>query len=517
MMEATGAPQMEQDFKTIKLPEGCEDATAIPGFNKETDPPLQRFDFTDLGNARRFEWRYEGKFIYTKATKWLVYENGRWHIDKTKQAEQAMLRTLNLIVQEADLVEGDDEAAKEAKLAIYAWAKACEALALFNNAMKFSETLSSFVRDYAIFDNRPDLFLCANGTLNLETGKFGPFDPRHLLTKGSNVKYDPSAKAPQWEKFLIEVMGGKEHMVRYLARASGYTLTADTGGQCLFVPHGTGGTGKSTFLNVMQGIMGDYCQSADPEMFMAKRGDSGQPFEMAGLEGVRALFAVETEDNKELACAKVKRMTGQDPVRACHKFCDHYEFVPTYKIWLATNDKPKMNATDDAMWDRPKLVPFDVRFRGEVSEVKNLAQKLLAEEASGILNWMVRGHAEWKAGGLQHPDEVVYAVKEWRGDEDYLGRFLAERTLKTANPPEYVSKSDLFAAFNRWTETAKEGEGLRDKRFTDMMRRKGFTDKIVRQSGKATRVWLELKAASSYSGASLGGFEQVPCDPDLLH
>jgi putative DNA primase/helicase len=223
MMESVGAPQMEQEFNTteqeVTFPEGCEDAAQVPAYNKETDPPLQRFDFTDLGNARRFEWRYASKFIYAKATKWLVYENGRWRIDKTKQAEQAMLRTLNLIVQEADLVEGDEEEAQKARNAIYAWAVACQSHALFNNAMKFSENLSSFVRDYAIFDQHPELFLCGNGTLNLETGRFGPFDPKHLLTKGSNVKYDPTATTPQLEKFLLEVMDGKEHMVRYLARA----------------------------------------------------------------------------------------------------------------------------------------------------------------------------------------------------------------------------------------------------------------------------------------------------------
>jgi len=498
----------------INLPPGYEDAKQLV-YDKENDPPLQIYGFDDLSNAQRFEWRYGGKFIFTQATGWLAYEKGRWHRDKTRKAQQAMLNTLNLIGQEADLVEGDDEKATEARKAILSWAKACRGLALFNSAMKFSEHLACFVRDYEIFDRRPELFLCANGTLNLNTGEFGPFDPEHLLTKGSNVVYDPLASCPKWEKFLSDVQGGKEHMVCYLARAVGYTMTTDTGGQCLFVPYGTGGTGKSQFLNVLRGIMGGYSFDADSEMFMSKRGDSGQPFEMAGLEGKRALFAVETESGKELACAKVKRMTGQDPIRASYKCRDHYTITPHFKVWFATNDRPKLDATDDAMWDRPKLIPFDVKFRDQPNEIKNIADMLLAQEASGILNWMIQGHVEWKAQGLNHPDEVKYAVQEWRGDEDYLGRWLGEVTQPTTNQHEYVTKAELFQMFSAWTVASKEGESTSDKQFSRMMKRKGFVDKVVKVNGKTPRVWLGLKYVGSFGKGYSPDVAFIPSPEDI--
>jgi putative DNA primase/helicase len=473
----------------VVLPKGFENAKQDT-YNRETDAPLQMYGFTDLENARRFQWRYEGKFVYTKATGWLVYDRGRWRIDKTYMAEQAMQSTLNLITQEADLVEGTGKEADDLRKAFHNWATSCEGMSLFNNAMKRSQTLAAFARDYNIFDRQPDLFLCGNGTLNLKTGEFGPFDPKHLLTKGSNVMYDPAATCPKWEKFIADVQQGKEHMIRYLARAIGYTLTTDTGGQCLFVPYGTGGTGKSTLLNVLRGILGDYSFDADAEMFMSKKGDSGQPFEYAGMEGKRGLFAVETENGKELACVKVKRMTGQDPIRASYKGKDHYTIIPCFKVWLATNDRPKMNATDDAMWDRPKLIPFDVKFRDQPTEIKNIAEMLLAEEAPGILNWMLAGHAEWVAQGLNNPEEVKYAVAEWREEEDDLGSWLKENTVKTDVQNEFVPKKDLH---ERYCASGKEANGISQRDFNEAMRRKGFLadDKWV--MGKTRKVWVGLK------------------------
>jgi putative DNA primase/helicase len=492
MMETHGTAATETASE-VEFPEGCEDATVIPGYDRETDPPLQMYGFTDLANGQRFSWRYAGKFAYTKATGWLVYDRGRWLLDKTHRAEQAMRSTLNLIVQEGDLVDSGDMTDKEAddmRKAFHSWATSCQNLSLFNNAMKTAQTMVEFTRDYAIFDQQPDLFLCGNGTLNLSTGEFGPFDPKHLLTKGSNVVYDPTAICPKWEKFLSDVQQGKEHMIRYLARAVGYTLTTDTGGQCLFVPYGTGGTGKSQFLNVLRGVLGEYSFDADAEMFMSKHGDSGQPFENAGMEGKRGLFAVETEAGKELACVKVKRMTGQDPIRASYKGRDHYTIIPFFKVWLATNDRPKMNATDDAMWDRPKLIPFDVKFRDQPSEIKNIAAMLLAEEASGILNWMLAGHAEWKAKGLDHPQEVKYAVAEWREDEDYLGRWLCEVTVKTDVQNDFVPKKDLH---ERYSASGKEADGISQRDFNEAMKRKGFLSDQKWVKGRNQKVWLNLK------------------------
>jgi putative DNA primase/helicase len=455
---------------------------------------LVTFALTDMGNAERFEWRYRGQFAYTDATGWLVYRNGVWKRDKDGAADRAMQDTVRLIPEEMKLVDtGDEKTTAKAQDAILGWAKKSESNSKIKAALERASKLATFAKDYASFDQKPHLLNVKNGTIDLGTGEFLKHDPNHLLTKQSPIKYDKDAECPKWEQFILDIMGGKKHMRAYLCRCAGYTLTADTGEQCFFVPWGPGGTGKSTFLGVMQRIMGDYCVDADAEMFMVKRGDGGQPFEMAGMEGVRLLMAIETEEGKKLALAKLKRMTGQDPVKACYKFQNQYSFVPHWKVWLATNDAPSTRAQDDAFWDRTKPIPFEVKFRGTSAEIKNYAEVLVREEGPGILNWCIAGVMAWRKDGLQHPQDVAEAAEAWRDRDDWLQRFLDEHTETTEDKQCMVKKSELFAAFTGWADLTKEARGVNDRQFSEAMKRKGYEPDEVKQDGKTTRVWVGLR------------------------
>lgn len=324
---------------------------------------------------------------------------------------------------------------------------------------------------------------------------------------------------PRFEKFLLEVMGDKENMRLFLQRACGYTLSAHISEPALLMTYGRGGTGKSQFLNVMRGILGTYATTVDSEMFCAKRGDVGQPFEFAGRDGVRALFASELEEGKRLATAKVKRMTGGDAIEACYKGREAYEFTPQWKIWLASNDRPTVSAMDDAVWDRLKLIPFNVKFRNTVTEIKDLAALLLKEESPGILNWFLRGYKMWCEEGLNYPVEVQEAVADWQNDEDYLNAFLEESTIACTDQNQYVTKTALFSSFARWAKESKEGRWLNNKQFSVQMRKKGFMDMVVKQFGKNHRCWLGLKAldplANFGSGVDMGDVaEDIDAQPN---
>jgi len=456
----------------------------------------QIFPLTDIGNAERFAFRHRGKFVHTAATGWMAYEGGVWKRDETRSVVRAMHCTVRLIEMEAELVDtGSEDTDNAMRDAIIGWAKKSESSAKVNAALEQASALEVFAKSYAEFDQQPDLLNVANGTIDLRTFEFMPHDPEHLLTRQSLIEYDPTADCPKWEQFILDIMGGKKHMRAYLSRCCGYTLTADTSGQCFFMPWGTGGTGKSTMLRVMQGTLGTYCKQADPEMFMVKRGDSGQPFEMAGMEGVRLLMAVETEEGKKLALSKLKRMTGQDPITACYKFQHQYSFIPHWKVWLATNDAPTTRSDDDAFWDRAKPIPFEVKFRNTEKEIKNYADILLAEEGSGILNWMLTGLEQYRETGLAHPEDVTQKADEWRDRDDWLARFIEDAGLEpTDDKQKFVTKHDLWLAFSRWADQTKQATGVDDKAFTQAMRRKGYDDKKpIKRDGKTVRVWHNVR------------------------
>lgn len=483
-----------------------------------SDLPPQIFAFTDMGNAERFEWRYGSKFAFTAATGWLVYEEGVWRRDETKSVVRAMQSTVRLIERETELVDtGNEKTDSLTKEAIVGWAKKSESSSKINAALEQASALNVFAKNYTEFDRKPHLFNVKNGTIDLRTGEFTRHDPKHLLTKQSPIEYDPKAECPNWEQFILDIMGGKHHMRQYLCRCAGYTLTADTGGQCVFVPWGPGGTGKSTFLSVMRGVMGDYCKQADSEMFMVKRGDSGQPFEMAGMEGTRLLMAVETEQGKKLALAKLKKMTGQDPVAACYKFQHQYEFVPQWKVWLATNDAPTTRADDDAWWDRAKPIPFNVKFRGTEGEIKNYAEILLKKEGPGILNWCLAGVAAWRRDGLNHPEDVAQAADAWRDRDDWLQRFIEEHLEPIDDPARYAIRSKVFERFTEWADVNKEARSVNNKDFMEAVRRKGFKDDSVKQNGKTQRVWVgwRLKTSAEHGVGVAGGPSQTVEAADL--
>ncbi len=474
---------------------------------KETGT-VTTFALTDLGNGERFQWRYGHEFAWTKATGWLHYKDGCWHRDSGKEAERAMHDVVRKITEEAELYDS-----KEMQDAVIGWAKKSESHSKIEAGLACASAL--LAKDYGDFDQMPHQLNCANGTLDMETGEFRKHDPADLLTKSTGIAYDPAAKCPKFEVFVSQVMGGNAAKINYLKRAGGYTLSDETGEQDVFIPHGMGGTGKTTFLTVLQGIMGDYAKTADPEMFMLKRGDSGQPFDLAGLEGTRALLAVETEENKHLAVAKVKRMTGGDVIRACYKHRDWYEFTPVWKIWLATNEFPHTPASDDAAWDRLKPVPFTVRFRDTAEEVKDLAKKLVAEEGSGILNWFLDGYRDWKANGLKEPDEVKIAAEQLREVEDWLGRFLEEHVEKTANQWEFVSNERMFQRVDKWAWDTKEVKNLNTKKFAAEMKKRGHESKPVREGGKIVRVWIGLKLKDvAYQPSQPPSFNPPPFKPE---
>ena len=198
------------------------------------DKTLQPFDLSDLGNAARFEYRHGGRFLFTQATGWLTYKNGLWIEDKTAKVDQAMVHTIGLIEEEAALVESD-----EAKAAVTGFAKASKSNRKIKDALERASKLKSIARDYAEFDKLENFFHCSNGEFNLETGTLVPHSPDFLATKGSKVKYDPSATCPGFERYLHEAMGGNENLIAYLRRCAGYTLTVSTGRSCYVHPDRT--------------------------------------------------------------------------------------------------------------------------------------------------------------------------------------------------------------------------------------------------------------------------------------
>ena len=272
----------------------------------------------------------------------------------------------------------------------------------------------------------------------------------------------------------------------------GYTLSGDVSEQCLFILWGTGANGKSTFLNVLQQLFGDYACSASTETFMKKT--SEQSNDLARLKGARLVTTSEIEQGKQMSESLIKSITGEDELTARFLYGEYFSFKPTFKIFMATNHKPKIRGADNGIWRRIKMIPFNVTIPPEQRD-KKLTEKLIAENA-GILNWLIQGYAMWKKEGLgEEPKAVREANEEYRMDMDSVGMFVTDcletdPTLKWRLPTAL-----LYQTYIKWCN--KNNERVMSQKWLGMrMSEKGF--KRVITNGQ--RLWCGLAVKLEWRG-----------------
>jgi putative DNA primase/helicase len=447
---------------------------------------------TDTGNAIRFAQMWYEEVLYVpEADAWWVWNGKVWQEDK---GNIQMLRMAKLTIRHLFLTAAKqkDTDLRDAELK---WAKTSEGQARLVAMIQSSKsTCRTF--HYADFDKDPWLFNAANAAIDLRTGKAREHERADYATKISPVEWNPQAKAPRWEQFLREIMPGHEDCcISFLQRAVGYTLTAMTSEECFFVPWGSGRNGKTKLIEAITYVMGDYAKVASFDTFIARKGDE-KLNDIAGFRGARLIVASESEHSKRLAEAKIKRMTGGDSVVGEFKYQEQFSYIPTYKIWLVSNYKPRVVGTDDGIWDRTHLIPFTEYF-GDDRKDPLLGEKLKAE-ASGILNWMIEGAIKWAKEGLGVSHCVKEATGEYRKEQNVLGQFLEDRCV--LGEFQWVTKGTLYKAYKEWAEQMSEF----------IMPQTEFTDRMKMQfeegrTGQRGRHWKGVGLRPEYNGLD---FEQ---------
>ena len=251
----------------------------------------------------------------------------------------------------------------------------------------------------------------------------------------------------------------------------GYSLTGECGEQCFFLLYGHGANGKSTFLSTLMTLLNDYARQMPMESLLARQGNS-IPNDLAALRGARFVSAVEADQGRRLNESKIKQMTGQDKIAARFMRCEWFEFVPQFKLWLATNHKPSVRGCDEAIWRRLRLIPFVVTI--PPAERDSALPDKLREELPGILRWAVAGCANWQAEGLAAPSAVTDATDEYRDEMDIIGEYIKARCV--VNPLGAATVADSFRDYEAWC--AQNAEKSFSKRtFTALMREHGLQTK----------------------------------------
>jgi putative DNA primase/helicase len=381
-------------------------------------------------------------------------------------------KTMETIAEEAKDAEGDRRKNLQAH-----WRRS-EQEARIRAMTNLAATEPELVVVPSQLDAKPGVLNLANGTLELLTGHLSHHNPTDLLTKLAPVEYDTNATCPTWLAFLERIFNGDTELIAFVQKAVGYALTPSTREQCLFILHGTGANGKSTFLETIRALLGDYAASSDASTFLARQYDR-IPNDLARLQGVRLVSAIETEQNRRLAESVVKQVTGGDMITARFLHQEFFEYRPAFKLFMAVNHKPTIRGTDHAIWRRIRLIPFTVTIPLDDQD-KELGEKLKAE-LPGILNWAVKGCLAWQEEGLKAPKAVRHATAAYRADQDVLASFLED--CVAANPDERVRCGDVYAAYEQWCKESGEKPMSRQKLNTALEER-GYIRKRTGPNGQ---------------------------------
>jgi putative DNA primase/helicase len=398
---------------------------------------------TDLGNAERLLARHGMHLRYCHdQEEWLVWNGRQWQTDRSGEVSQRAIDTVRQIRAAARL-EPDDAT----RQALMAFGRACESSGRLSALIRVAQDLPGVDVPSEYLNMDPWLLNVRNGTLDLRTGTLRAHDPADLITLMAPVAFDARAVARLWKRWLRQMIPDRATR-RYLQRAIGYSLTGVIEDHVFHILYGTGRNGKSLFLRIMLALLGDYAQQAPSELLIARRASGPTP-EVARLAGRRFVAATETNEGSRLDEAMIKQLTGGDRVVARNLYEGFGEFAPTAKLWLATNDKPNVKGTTDAIWRRIRLVPFTVTITEE-EEDPGLFE-ILMSEVPGILNWALEGLTDWQQHGLSASGAIAAATNEYRQDQDVVGQFLRE--CCTEDPDRQIAAKVLYEAFREWQES----------------------------------------------------------------
>jgi len=465
---AIGRLDLDGDADETELPEGAES-----GAGEEPAPPSLAAaatasveHFTDLGNAKRFAARYRDRLLYCeKWTRWFEWDNMRWREDETLEVYRLAGLMIRSLYPLAKRIRDDEE--RQAFLKHLARSESFRAQTALINLAKADP---AFAVRPADLDRDPWLLTIENGTLDLRTGNLRPHDQRDRITKLAPVRYDPTASCPNWLEFLHMVMGGNQRLVSFLQRAFGCCLTGITSDKAMFILYGASGdNGKSTMVDVIQQLLGDYAVRTPTGTFLRKK-DGAIPNDVAKLKGARFVWASENERGSRLSESLIKEMTGGDKLSARFMRGEFFEFYPEFKPWLATNHKPQVRG-DRALWNRLKLIPFHVTIPKERQKPRHEVMAMFRREFSGILNWALEGCVEWQRNGLGIPEEVVAATREYEAEQDTFAMFLEEKCVRAPNAR--VLSLALYREYKSWAEQYGESP-VSHKMFASFMSERGF-------------------------------------------
>lgn len=401
-------------------------------------PAGSTIDVDDIPLARRIAKQVSKTVCRTGGTGWLRFDGVRWVADpEGAHAKEEVKRKLEEMSAEL-IATGDRNALKHAGHLLTA--------SKVKRMVELIATDPHIVRSFDDFDKAPYEINLQNGTLLLHSRELRTHSKEDMLTKVANVHYDERATCPVFDEFLSSCLPPEE--AAFVLRLFGYALLGQPNEQVFAIFHGPGRNGKSTLVETISHILGDYTRSAEPNSFIRHK-NAGVRNDLARLKGARMVATSELSSGEVLDAALVKRITGGDTIAARALYREHFEFRAEFVMFMVTNNLPVITGGDPALARRLILVPFERTVSAEKCDPR-LPTKLRAE-ADGIFNRLLEGCEDYLQNGLNVPVSLAAAAQQYLEGSDLIAEFLSDRCV--LEPGLQTSAAALYRAYALWSES----------------------------------------------------------------
>ena len=421
----------------------------IPLTEEKEEPKGVREEYfraTDLKNSENFSKKYVGQSVYCQPwNNWLIYNEGKWKIESRRETQELAKKVIMDYYKEASEILED-----KARLNLIKEAMKCESQRAIRAMIELAT--SSIAKVPEDFDQEPYILNFKNGTMDLKTMEWRDHKAEDMLTKIAGISLKSKEECPKWLSFLDKIFEGNKNLIDYLQTALGYSLTGDTGEQCLFILYGIGANGKSTFINVIHELLGDYAINSPFSTFLSKGRGDNIPNDLARLRGARFVSAIESPGERSFNEVLLKTIVGGDLITARFLRQEFFDFYPECKIWLATNHKPIVREFSLGFWRKIRLIPFKVTIPEEERILH--FDNILLEEKEGIFNWILEGYMKWKEENLRTPKEIEEATAEYKSSMDVMAEFIEQCCIESHRAQ--ITTKELYKVYKNWCEENDE-------------------------------------------------------------
>ena len=452
---------------------------------KDKEYPIRSYD--DTGNADRFIDRYGHLYKHSYITnKFYIYDGQKWKVDDRGAIRKLIDEMIESIKNEKVLHSEDvtEEEAREAFQKYYKKTRGTQSKKNIINELMHRKTVTPDE-----FDKDDMLLNVANGYIDLTSRELYKHDINRMFSQIANTDYSEKMQPAVWLDFLNDIFAGDKAVIRYIQKALGYSLTGSTREQVMFILFGKGRNGKSIFVETIAEILGDYSNNMQAKSLMVKKNDNVNT-DIARLSKARFVTSSEPNEGFRFDEGLIKQITGGDKVTARFLYAEEFEYTPKFKIWVSTNHKPIIRGTDDGIWRRLVLIPFDVQIPEEKVD-KDLKYKLL-REAPAILNWMAEGAYMWMREGLELPGKLKASSKAYRTEMDVIEQFIEDECKRVDDGR--VKANELYSVYKNWANE-NNAYKMSNKDFGQKMKEK-FKSKRMNTG----MYYLGLEKNSKYPG-----------------